>query len=233
MLPRDLADKHRIRRYGFHGISHRYLLERYAHLVGKTPAACNVVSLHLESGCSATAVREGKSIDNTMGLTPLEGLMMGTRSGDVDPSLIPLLMREEGMQIDEVMTLLNKKSGLLGVSGESPDTRILMEHYDSNPRAKLAMDMFAYRVRKAVGSLLAALGSTEAIIFGGGIGENTKFVREQVCAGLFSSGLEIDAEANARLIDIEGKLSTETSRIAAWVIPTEEGMQIAHQCCLT
>ncbi len=162
-LPPDLADKHQIRRYGFHGIYHRYLVERYAHLVGKTPTACNVVSLHLESGCSVTGVREGKSIDNTMGLTPLEGLMMGTRSGDVDPSVIPLLMHEEGMQIDEVMTLLNKKSGLLGVSGESLDTRVLMEQYDSNPRAKLAMDMFAYRARKAVGSLFAALGSAEQL----------------------------------------------------------------------
>jgi len=162
-LPPDLADKHQIRRYGFHGISHRYLVERYAHLVGKTPTACNVVSLHLESGCSVTGVREGKSIDNTMGLTPLEGLMMGTRSGDVDPSVIPLLMHEEGMQIDEVMTLLNKKSGLLGVSGESLDTRVLMEQYDSNPRAKLAMDMFAYRARKAVVSLFAALGSAEQL----------------------------------------------------------------------
>jgi acetate kinase len=219
-------------RYGFHGISHRYLLERYAHLVGKTPTTCDVVSLHLESGCSVTAVREGQSIDNTMGLTPLEGLMMGTRSGDVDPSLIPLLMREEGMQIDEVMTLLNRKSGLLGVSGESLDTRTLMEHYNSNPRAELAMDMFSYRIRKAVGSHLAALGSAEAIIFGGGIGENTEFVRENVCEGLRSSGVEIDAEANRNLIDIEGRLSTKTSKIAVWVIPTEEAMQIAHECCL-
>lgn len=231
-LPPDLADRHQILRYGFHGISHRYLLERYAHLVGKTPIECNVVSLHLESGCSVTAVREGQSIDNTMGLTPLEGLMMGTRSGDVDPSLIPLLMREEGMQVDEVMTLLNKKSGLLGVSGESLDTRILMEHYDSNPRAKLAMDMFAYRVRKAVGSQLAAIGTAEAIIFGGGIGENTKFVREYVCEGLRCFGVEIDAEANRNLIDIEGRLSTNTAEVAVWVIPAEEGMQIAHECCV-
>jgi acetate kinase len=210
-LPPDLADRHQIMRYGFHGISHRYLLERYAHLVGKPPTKCDVVSLHLESGCSVTAVRAGKSIDNTMGLTPLEGLMMGTRSGDVDPSLIPLLMREEGMQIDEVMTLLNKKSGLLGVSGESLDTRILMKHYKSNPRAKLAMDMFSYRIRKAVGSHLAALGSAEAIIFGGGIGENTESVRAYVCEGLRSSGVEIDAEANRSLIDTEGRLSTNTS----------------------
>jgi acetate kinase len=179
-----------------------------------------------------TAVREGKSIDNTMGLTPLEGLMMGTRSGDIDPSLIPLLMRKEGMHVDEVMTLLNKKSGLLGVSGESLDTRVLMEHYNSNSRAKLAMDMFSYRVRKAVGAQLAALGSAEAVVFGGGIGENTTSVREYVCEGLRFSGLEIDAEANRSLIDIEGRLSTDTSKIAVWVIPTEEALQIAHECCL-
>ncbi|MDX6463669.1 MAG: acetate kinase [Acidobacteriaceae bacterium] len=231
-LPPDLADRHQILRYGFHGISHRYLLERYAHLVEKTVTACNIVSLHLESGCSVTAVREGKSIDNTMGLTPLEGLMMGTRSGDIDPSLIPLLMRKEGMHVDEVMTLLNKKSGLLGVSGESLDTRVLMEHYNSNSRAKLAMDMFSYRVRKAVGAQLAVLGSAEAVVFGGGIGENTTSVREYVCEGLRFSGLEIDAEANRSLIDIEGRLSTDTSKIAVWVIPTEEALQIAHECCL-
>jgi acetate kinase len=230
-IPPELADKHRIRRYGFHGISHRYLLERYAHLAGKRPPECNVISMHLESGCSVTAVQQGKSVDNTMGLTPLEGLMMGTRSGDVDPSLISVLMREEGMKIDQVMTLLNKKSGLLGVSGESLDTRILMKHYDSNPRVKLAMDMFAYRVRKAVGSYLAALGSADAIIFGGGIGENTKFVRQYVCDGLHSFGIEIDPEANEKLIDIEGRLSTAGSTVAAWVILTEEGMQIAHECC--
>jgi acetate kinase len=229
-LPLEMAEKHHIRRYGFHGISHRYLFERYAYLAGKPPAACSVVSMHLESGCSVTAVRDGKSIDNTMGLTPLEGLMMGTRSGDVDPSLIPLLMREEHMNIDEIMTFLNRKCGLLGVSGDSLDTRILMKHYDSNPRARLAMDMFAYRVRKAVGSCLAALGSADAVIFGGGIAENTKFVRKYVCDGLRSFGLEMDAEANETLIDIEGRLSTKTSRIEAWVIPTQEGLQIAHEC---
>ena len=231
-IPVNLADKHQVRRYGFHGISHRYLLERYAHLAGKSPSECNVVSMHLESGCSVTAIRQGKSVDNTMGLTPLEGLMMGTRSGDVDPSLISVLMREENMKIDEVMTLLNKKSGLLGVSGESLDTRILMKLYDSNSQVKLAMDMFAYRVRKAVASYLAALGSADAIIFGGGIGENTTFVRRYVCDGLRQSGIEIDPQANEKLIDIEGRLSTAASTIAAWVIPTEEGMQIAHECCL-
>ena len=230
-IPRELASKHQIRRYGFHGISHRYLLGRYAHLAGRHEDECNIVSMHLESGCSVTAIQQGKSVDNTMGLTPLEGLMMGTRSGDVDPSLIPLLMREEKMNVDDVMELLNKKSGLQGISEISLDTRVLMKQYDQKPQVKLAMDMFAYRVRKAVGAYLAALGNAEAIIFGGGIAENTGFVRHFVCEGLRGFGVEIDHEANRTLIDIEGRLSTPGSRIDAWVIPTEEGLQIAHECC--
>jgi acetate kinase len=232
-ISRELASKHRIRRYGFHGISHRYLLERYAHLAGKSPHECSVVSMHLESGCSVAAIQRGKSLDNTMGLTPLEGLMMGTRSGDVDPSIIPLLMRKESMSVDEVMALLNKDSGLLAVSEVSLDTRILMKQYDQNPKVKLAMDMFAYRVRKAVGGYLAALGDADAILFGGGIGENTGFVRQFVCDGLRGFGVAFDPEANHRLIDIEGRLSAPGSRIEAWVIPTEEGLEIAHECCRT
>lgn len=231
-IPLDLAQRHQIRRYGFHGISHRYLLERYAHLVGKEPENCNVVSTHLESGCSVTCIRKGRSVDNTMGLTPLEGLMMGTRSGDIDPSIVALLMREEHMTIDDVMTLLNKKSGLKGVSEDSLDTRVLMKEYDSNPKAKLAMDMFAYRVRKAVGAYVAALGSADAVIFGGGIAENGIFVRKCVCEGLQGFGLELDGKANESLIDTEGLLSKPGSRLQAWVIPTEEGLQMAHECFL-
>jgi acetate kinase len=231
-IPPNLTEKYQIRRYGFHGISHRYLLERYAFLAGKEPGECNIVSTHLESGCSVTAIQQGKSIDNTMGLTPLEGLMMGTRSGDVDPSLIPLLMREEKMTVDEIMTLLNKKSGLLSVSGDSLDTRVLMKHYHSDPRVKVAIQMFAYRVRKAVGAYFAALGSGEALVFGGGIAENNKFIREYVCEGLCSLGLEIDHHANETLIDTEGRLSTKASKLQAWVIPTQECLQIAHECCL-
>jgi acetate kinase len=230
-IPFELSAKHSIRRYGFHGISHRYMLERYAHVAGKPVAECNIVTMHLESGCSVTAIRGGKSVDNTMGLTPLEGLMMGTRSGDVDPALLPFLMREEHLQLDEVMTLLNKKSGLLGVSGESLDTRVLMKHYDTNPRVKLAMEMFSYRVLKAVGAYLAALGGADAVIFGGGIAENTTFFRTRVGEGLRWCGLEIDSDANQMLIDIEGRLSTQESPLHAWVIPVEEGLQIAHECC--
>ena len=162
----------------------------------------------------------------------LEGLMMGTRSGDVDPSLIPLLMREERMTVDEVMELLNKKSGLLAVSGDSLDTRILMERYESDPRVKLAIHMFAYRVRKAVGAYFAVLGSADGLIFGGGIAENNRLIREYVCEGLCSFGLDIDHRANRTLIDIEGKLSTKSSKLQAWVIPTQESLQIAHECCL-
>ena len=136
------------------------------------------------------------------------------------------------MTIDDVMTLLNKKSGLMGVSGDSLDTRVLMKDYDSNPRAKLAMDMFAYRVRKAVGSYIAALGSVDAIVFGGGIAENGVFLRRIVCAGLGGFGLELDNDANDNLIDAEGLLSKPESRLKAWVIPTQEGLQMAHECSL-
>lgn len=229
-IPYELSQKHEIRRYGFHGISHRYLMERYAHVTGRTPESLKLVTMHLESGCSVTAIAQGQSVDNTMGLTPLEGLIMGTRSGDVDPALIPFLAKAEGVEIDEVMNILNKKSGLLGVSGVSLDTRVLVKHYDSNARVRLAMEMFAYRVLKAVGAYLCALGSADAVIFGGGIAENTMIFRERVCAGLRWCGLEMDAEQNRKLIDIEGRLSTASSRLQAWVIPVEEGLQIAHEC---
>jgi acetate kinase len=164
--------------------------------------------MHLESGCSVSAIRNGKSIDNTMGLTPLEGLMMGTRCGDIDPSVVSLLMQDEAMSIEDVMTLFNKKSGLMGVSQVSLDTRILMRQYDANPKVKLAMDMFCYRVLKSVGSYVAALGGAEAIVFGGGIAENTRLVRDVIGNGLRWCGLEIDPAANEKLIDLEGRLST-------------------------
>jgi acetate kinase len=140
-------------------------------------------------------------------------------------------VKEEQLTLNDVMNLLNKKSGLLGVSGDSLDTRVLMKHFGTNPRVRLAMEMFAYRVRKAVGAYLAALGGADAVIFGGGIAENTTFVRDAVGAGLRCCGLEMDADANRKLIDTEGRLSTENSRLQAWVIPAEEELQIAHECC--
>jgi acetate kinase len=229
-IPTALAEKRGIRRFGFHGTSHRYLLERAAHLLGKSPDAVKLVTMHLESGCSATAIAKGKSIDNSMGFTPLEGLMMGSRSGDVDPSLVPFLIREENMEMDEVMTLLNKKSGLLGISEKSLDTRVLMDDYGKDARVTLALDMFAYRLVKAVGAYLCALNGADAIVFGGGIGENTPLIRERVCTALHWCGLELDAVKNRTLVEGEGKLTTENSTLEALVVVTEEGLQIAHEC---
>jgi acetate kinase len=214
-IPYELSQKHDIRRHGFHGISHRYLMERYAAIVNESSDKLNLVTMHLESGCSVTAIAGGKSVDNTMGLTPLEGLMMGTRSGDVDPSLVAFLMQQEHLDPADVMEILEKKSGLLGVSGKSLDTRILMLDYDTEERVRLAMEMFSYRVLKAVGAYLAALGGAHAVIFGGGIAENTALVRQRVCDGLRWCGLEMDPEQNRALIDVEGRLSTASSPIQA------------------
>lgn len=229
-IPLDLSRRHAIRRYGFHGISHRYLMERYAQMVRRSPADLNLVTLHLESGCSATAIAKGRSIDTTMGLTPLEGLMMGTRCGDVDPALPAFLMDAERADIHGVMEILEKRSGLLGVSGKSLDTRVLMRDYGKDERVRLAMEMFCYRLLKAVGSYIAVLGGVHAVIFGGGIGENTPLVRQRVCEGLGWCGLKLDGERNRSIIDVEGRLSAEDSRIQAYAIPVEETLQIAHEC---
>ena len=194
-LPPELADKHGIRRYGFHGFSHRSLLERYALETQRPLEEIRLVSLHLESGCSATAIRDGVAVDNSMGLTPLEGLMMGTRSGSVDPAIVQVLVEQAGMDLSGALDVLNKKSGLMGVSGISLDTRVLMKQLD-NPRAALAMEMFCYSVTKQVGAYLAALGGAEAIVFGGGIGEDEPMVRARVCRALRWAGVELDEEVN-------------------------------------
>lgn len=231
-LPLELSLRHGIRRYGFHGISHRYLMERYAAIVQRKPAELKLITLHLESGCSATAIAGGRSVDTTMGLTPLEGLMMGTRCGDVDPAIPAYLMKAENPDMGEVMNLLEKQSGLLGVSGKSLDTRVLMREYTQDDRARLAMELFSYRVLKAVGSYFAALRGADAIVFGGGIGENTPLVRQRVCEGLEWCGVRLDPERNRTVIDIEGRLSSESSRVGVYAIPVEESLQIAHECCL-
>lgn len=229
-IPRRMADSFGIRKFGFHGLSHRYMLEEYARSAGKEPEECSIVTLHLESGCSAAAISAGRSIDTTMGLTPLEGLMMGTRSGSIDPAIIPRLMLKLGIGADQVVKLLNKESGLLGIAGQTFDTRDLEQRADSS--AKLALEMFAYRVRLAIGGYLATLGNAEAVIFGGGIGENTPIVRELACKGLEGWGLEFDAEANAQSTSGPARLSRRESRLQVHVIPAEEGLQIAHECFL-
>lgn len=229
-IDRETADRLGIRKFGFHGLSHRYMLEQYAHSVGKPASAVSIVTLHLESGCSACAIGHGRSIETSMGLTPLEGLMMGTRSGSIDPSIVPFLMHKLNTKADDVMKLLNKHSGLLGIAGGTFDTRELLRRSDD--AAKLALDMFSWRIRLTVGAYLAALGDAEAIIFGGGIGEDTPAVRAEVCRGLRGWGLELDEAANAQSTSGEPRISTGGSRLQALVIPVEEGLEIAHECQL-
>jgi acetate kinase len=221
-----LSNRHQIRRYGFHGLSHEFLVRRYAEIRGVSPHDVNIVTLHLEGGASAAAIQAGKSIDTSMGFTPLEGLMMGTRSGDIDPAIVGYLAEKEGVSVAEVEQWLNRKSGLLGISGISQDTRILDR--DPDPRAKLALEMFAYRARKYVGAYLAVLNGADAIVFGGGIGENTPSVRSAICRGLSWMGLNLDAAVNATLIDTEGSITTRDSRLQAYVIPTQEGLMLAR-----
>lgn len=229
-IERETADRFGIRKFGFHGLSHRYMLEEYARMTGKPAESVSLVTLHLESGSSATAIERGRSIETTMGVTPLEGLMMGTRSGSIDPAIVPLLMHKLKTGDDAVMHLLNKQSGLLGIAGETFDTRILARRGDA--AARLALEMFSYRVRLAVGSYLTLLADAEAVIFGGGIGEDTPIVRRQLCEGLRGWGIEIDEELNERSTAGPVCLTRPGSRIAVHVLPVEEGLQMAHECSL-
>jgi acetate kinase len=230
-LPYQLYRRHKIRRYGFHGTSHRYVAYRYRQITGKKREEVNLITLHLGNGCSACAIKGGDSMDTSMGLTPLEGLVMGTRAGDIDPSIIEFLAHKEGMSLTEVDALLNKQSGLLGLSGLTNDMRDLLdeekEHQDR--RAKLAIDIFCLRVKKYIGAYLAELGGTDALAFTGGIGENSPVIRERITAGLAPLGIEIDANANKSFAaGKEGEITKPGSRIKTFVIPTNEELLIAR-----
>ena len=232
----QLAERHDIRRYGFHGLAHRFMSERFAALAGRPVEDVTLVTLQLGNGCSATAIERGRSVDTSMGFTPLEGLMMGTRSGDVDPSLAGFLAERESVAVAEAESWLNRRSGLLGVSGRSGDMRELLEaERASDARAALAVDMYCYRVRKYVGAYLAALGGADAVVFGGGIGENAVAVRERVCAGMEWCGLVLDGSLNAAARGIEAPIHARGSRIEAHVIPVDEEIVIARDAaaCLT
>ncbi len=227
-LPRALTDESGIRRFGFHGLAHRYMAERYAALHPEAGDA-RLVTLQLGNGASAAAVRGGRPVDTSMGFTPLEGLVMGTRSGDIDPS-VPLVLVEAGMTAAEVDELLNTRSGLLGCSGRTNEmSELLAGAAGGDERALLAVDVFCYRVRKYIGAYLAALDGAEAVVFAGGIGENAAAVREQICAGLRWMGAEIDAGRNAATVGgAEGRIDTGTGRLQLWVIPTDEELLIAR-----
>ena len=229
-VPYHLYRRHRIRRYGFHGTSHRYVAYRYRVLRGLTREQTHVVTLHLGNGCSAAAIRGGYPVDTSMGMTPLEGLVMGTRSGDIDPAIVNLISSKEGLSTHEVETLLNTQSGLLGISGLTNDMRVLQdelrEHEDR--RARLAIEVFCYRARKYIGAFLAAMGGADAVVFTGGIGENSPEIRARICEGLEWAGLVLDAEKNAQTIGVEGLISREGSGLAAYAIPTDEELLIAR-----
>ena len=226
-LPYDIYENYRVRRYGFHGSSHRYVAVQAADLLGRPSQKINCITCHLGNGCSIAAVRAGVSVDTSMGLTPLEGLIMGTRCGDIDPAIL-FYLHEKGYDVESLNQMCNKKSGLLGISGISNDVRTLVEEAaDGNERARLALDMFCYRVKKYVGAYLAALGHVHAIVFTGGIGENAAELRAQICQGLDRLGILLDPAANHRRGSHARTVSLADSPVQVLVIPTDEEAVIA------
>lgn len=224
-IPYELYKKYKIRRYGFHGTSHYFVAQRAAQILNKDIGELKLITAHLGNGCSMAAVKNGVSIDTTMGFTPLEGLLMGTRSGDLDPSLILFIMGKEDLSLNEASTLLNKHSGLIGISGESSDMReILAAVKDNQQRAKWAFEIFAYRIKKYIGAYASAMGGLDGVVFTGGIGENSPEVREEVCKDLGFLGIELDEIKNMSGEEI---ISKDNAKVAVMRIPTNEELVIA------
>ncbi len=230
-IPYQFYRRHKVRRYGFHGTSHRYIAYQYRTIHQIPRDAVNIITLHLGNGCSIAAIKGGNSLDTSMGFTPLEGLVMGTRSGDIDPAIVEFLCVKEGMSVHEADLLLNKSSGLLGISGLTHDMRELIAEADESGdrRARLAIEIFCYRIRKYIGSYLAAMNGADAIVFSGGIGENSPRIRSRICDETDWLGLKVDEMKNAALVDgSEGIFSTNDSRVKLEVIPTNEELLIAR-----
>jgi acetate kinase len=229
-LPYHLYRRHHIRRYGFHGTSHRYVAYRYRVIRNLKREQTHVITLHLGNGCSAAAIRGGYPVDTSMGMTPLEGLVMGTRSGDIDPAIVNLIATKEGLSPTEVEMLLNTQSGLLGISGLTNDMRVLQqelkEHDDR--RVRLAIEVFSYRARKYVGAFLACMDGADAVVFTGGIGENSADIRRRICSGMEWAGLKVDKSRNEQAVGKEAQISTDDSTLKAYVIPTDEELLIAR-----
>lgn len=227
-LPYEYYKKYGIRRYGFHGTSHRYVSKRACDFLGLDYYNTKIITAHIGNGGSITAIEKGKSVDTSMGLTPVEGLIMGTRSGDIDLGAITYLMEKEHLSVAGISDLVNKKSGVVGISGVSSDMRDIEKAIDEgNPRAKLAMEMYNYHIKKYIGSYVAALNGVDVIVFTGGVGENQTSTRQYVCEGLSYLGLEIDAAVNAKTRGEEVELSIPNSKIRVVVIPTDEEFMIA------
>ncbi len=229
-VPYHLYRRHHIRRYGFHGTSHRYVAYRYRVMCNLTREQTHVITLHLGNGCSAAAIRAGYPVDTSMGMTPLEGLVMGTRSGDLDPAIVNLIATKEGLSPHEVEMLLNTQSGLLGISGLTNDMRVLQqeltEHDDR--RVRLAIEIFAYRARKYIGAFLACMGGADAVVFTAGIGENSAEIRSRICTGMEWAGLRLDPQRNETASGTEAQITTDDSKLKAFVIPTDEELLIAR-----
>ena len=228
-IPHQYYQEHKVRRYGFHGTSHNYVAKRVHHLAELDPDNSRVIVCHLGNGASVTAVKNGKSVDTSMGLTPLEGLIMGTRSGDLDPGVIEYIAKKEHLTLEEVLKVLNKESGVLGLSGVSSDFRDLAEAMEQgNEQAAVAVEAFCYRVAKHIGAYTAALNGVDAIVFTAGIGENAAHIRSMVCDYLGFLGITIDEEKNA-VRGKETEISTPDSKVSVFVIPTNEELAIARE----
>ena len=228
-IPHQYYEEHKVRRYGFHGTSHNYVSQRVHHLAELDPDNSRVIVCHLGNGASVTAVKNGKSVDTSMGLTPLEGLIMGTRSGDLDPGVIEYIAKKEHLTLEEVLKVLNKESGVLGLSGVSSDFRDLAEAMEQgNEQAAVAVEAFCYRVAKHIGAYTAALNGVDAIVFTAGIGENAAHIRSMICEYLGFLGITIDEEKNA-VRGKETEISTPDSKVSVFVIPTNEELAIARE----
>lgn len=229
-IPYQFYRRYKVRRYGFHGTSHRYIAYRYRQLTGKTKEETRIITLHLGNGCSACAINNGVSTDTSMGMTPLEGLVMGTRAGDIDPTILEFLHLKEGMTYENLFNMLNKQSGLLGISGLTNDMRELIEEEQENGdrRSTLAIDIFCNRIKKYIGAYLARMNGADAIIFSGGIGENSYYIRELICQDLDFLGIELDTDKNKKMIKgKEGSIS-KSGGLEVMVIPTNEELLIAR-----
>lgn len=227
-IPYELYEKYGVRRYGFHGTSHRYVSKRVCDFLGVNPADKKVITCHIGNGGSIAAVDGGKCVDTSMGLTPLEGLMMGTRSGDIDGGAITFLEKKLGLDADGMSNLLNKKSGVLGITGISSDMREIESANDEgNERAKLALDMYSYRIKKYVGAYAAAMGGCDIVVFTAGVGENQASMREDVCKNMEYMGVKLDVEKNKTIRGEEAIISTPDSKVTVCVIPTDEELMIA------
>jgi acetate kinase len=234
-ISHELVIRHKIKRYGFHGIAHASLVQGYVDFRGPSHQHDRVISLHLGNGCSITATMGGRSVDTSMGFTPLEGLVMGTRSGDLDPTIVNYLAQQENVSCGEVEDWLNHESGLLGVSGQSSDMRVLLKAMNSHQdkQAALAINLFCYRAKKYIGSYLAALGGAEAIVFGGGIGESSPEIRNRICQNMEWCGLQLDIEKNQKSVNLSpgtaACLSPDHAKLPAFVVGADEEMSIARQ----